>query len=195
MTPANRMDFIPDEYWYGTEMYKATALVIDSCITLELPQYYNRIVVEWSNGLKTTMGNARTKRSKDGDYSGLIRLSVALWPRASEEERKETVIHEAAHILAHIVYGERCDHGPKWVATMARLGYPNASRCHQVDVRGLKRPIRRYAVTCRSCSKEVIFTKDERDKVLNRGYVCHCRCRAQLGAADIRAAILKEIPR
>ena len=34
-----------------------------------------------------------------------IRLSIPLWPRASDQDRRETVIHEACHLIAFYKHG------------------------------------------------------------------------------------------
>lgn len=190
------MTDLVDDFWYGTELYKAQSLIIESCIKLNLCEYYNRISVEWSNHLKTTIGNARTKRDTDGMYRGRICLSIALWPRAPESQRRETVIHEAAHVLAFIVFNERCGHGPKWKWVMKQLGYPNADRCHTVDTKGLRRPLKRYLVPCDACQTQCSFTIEERNKVLLGDVILKCgRCRTRYSTDVIRNAKLTEIQR
>lgn len=71
---------------------------------------------------------------------GIVRFSSLLWPRATEVERKETVIHEVCHVVARFEANERGErispHGPQWKALMHRCGVP-PSRTHSVKCNDL----------------------------------------------------------
>ena len=67
-----------------------------ACRACGVPELAERIRVVW-RCFTARMGDARWDRLRS---VGLIRLSVPLWPRASDEEWCETVIHEACHVIA-----------------------------------------------------------------------------------------------
>ena len=61
-----------------------------ACQRNDAEELAQAVIVEWNSRF--------TRRLGDGIYSPLtfrarIRLSVPLWPRASEKDRRETVIH------------------------------------------------------------------------------------------------------
>lgn len=89
------------------------------------------------------MGDARAYRFDGAAPAGVIRISSSpLWRRAAPEKRRNTVIHELAHVLANWYAGRPVGHGDAWKRTMIRLGEEPA-RCHSVSVEGLQRRSRR----------------------------------------------------
>jgi SprT protein len=112
-----------------------------------------------------------------------IRLSIPLWPRATEAEQRKTVIHEVCHLLNPIINGKGLpSHGKAWGRLMRRCGL-SPTRCHKVDRTGLARKMPRVAVAkCRCMNHEL--TRRVYHKIL-RGVKYKCRkCRAVL-ALDI----------
>jgi predicted SprT family Zn-dependent metalloprotease len=77
--------------------------------------------------------------------SSRLRFSIPLWPRASEEERRETVIHECAHLVDGLRHGRPDGHGPHWKKIMVEAGF-SPDRTHKVDRQGLTRTV---AAHCR----------------------------------------------
>ena len=91
-----------------------------------------------------------TRRMGDGGYDHLtyratIRLSIPLWPRASAEDKKETVIHEACHCVVGFKHGQVAAHGLEWKAAMRNCGV-EPLRTHTVDRTGLARRQRRFVL-------------------------------------------------
>ena len=68
-----------------------------ACERNGVPELAQVILVEWSLRFTRRMGDATYSPI---NYGARIRLSIPLWPRASEEDRRETVIHEACHVIA-----------------------------------------------------------------------------------------------
>src|SRR5262249_56661547 len=97
-----------------------------ACAACNVPELAKRIELRWNARFTARMGDARWFPRKN---QGIIRLSMPLWPKASPEERVETVIHEACHVIAECLFGPRQGHGSKWRNLMKRCGYPNATRC------------------------------------------------------------------
>ena len=92
------------------------------------PGLIERIHFTSSTRMTSSMGYAR--------YSdGRIKLSASpLWRRASPAKRRNTVIHELAHLLTKWLapsYARISAHGPAWKAMMVRLG-EEPVRCHKV---------------------------------------------------------------
>lgn len=81
----------------------------------------------FSRQMVSSMGNARPR-------TGEVRLSYRLWLRATPEKRRNTVLHEIAHVLAQlsVPVGVKVGHGWAWKAMMTRLG-ETPKRCHSVD--------------------------------------------------------------
>jgi predicted SprT family Zn-dependent metalloprotease len=106
---------------------------------------------------------------EDGDY--FITMSDPLWDRCDDAERRDTAIHEACHVLDHIINGDMDGHGEGWQACMRAVGL-RPIRTHKIDRTGLKRVVAAHcpcgavkeigkiraqrmatmAYTCRKCS-------------------------------------------
>lgn len=99
------------------------------------------IRVERNGRFSARMGDARVLLADYANRSGRVRFSAhALWRRASAVKRRNTVVHEVAHVLAELVAGptQRVSHGTGWKRMMVRLG-ESPTRCHSVNRNGLRR--------------------------------------------------------
>ena len=77
------------------------------------------IIVEWNKRFTRRLGDAYYNPFA---YRARIRLSIPLWPRASAEDRRETVIHEVCHVIAKYKFGLFvADHGSEWKEGYAEL--------------------------------------------------------------------------
>ncbi len=106
-----------------------------ACQRNDAEELAQAIVVEWNSRF--------TRRLGDGVYSPVtfrarIRLSLPLWPRASEKERRETVIHEVCHCIVGYKHGSVAHHGQEWNQAMKNCGV-EPLRNHNVDRTGLAR--------------------------------------------------------
>jgi SprT protein len=111
-----------------------------ACDCNGVPELAQVIVVEWNGRF--------TKRLGDAGYSSVtfrarIRLSIPLWPRATEEDRRETVIHETCHLIAFYKHGVVAAHGHEWRLAMKNCGV-EPLRLHSVDRSGLARRQKRF---------------------------------------------------
>ena len=96
--------------------------------------------------------NLEKFRNADGTIC-CVRFSVPLWLRASEEERRETVIHEICHLVTRHeakLAGVKVEksHGPEWKAVMRRAGV-TPKRCHNVNVGGLGKKVIPCGCNCK----------------------------------------------
>jgi SprT protein len=98
------------------------------------------IVVEWNRRFTRRLGDAAYSPTT---YRARIRLS--LWPRASEEDRRETIIHETCHLVAFYQHGFVAAHGHEWRLAMRNCGV-EPLRLHTVDRTGLARRQRRFVL-------------------------------------------------
>ena len=122
------------------------------------------VVIEYSPKLRRTIGKA----IHAGPYD-IIRLSEKLFERATLAEQEETVIHEAAHVIARKLYGYKVikegkeGHGPTWEMIHRKCGMePN--RYHCVSTAGLRSL---YDINC-ICGKVIKVTKTLITRRLNR---------------------------
>jgi SprT-like family protein len=102
----------------------------------------DRVRLESNSRFSRRMGGARCTSRGQTLAGGTVRLSShALWRRATPEKRRNTVIHELAHVLAeHERPGTH--HGELWKRIMRRLG-ETPKRCHTVNRDGIRRKQRR----------------------------------------------------
>lgn len=140
-----------------------------------MPELAQVIVVEWNRRFTRRLGDAAYSPI---NYGARIRLSIPLWPRASEADRRETVIHEACHIIAVYKFGGYVvvPHGPEWKEAMKNCGV-EPLRTHAVDRSGLARRQRLFILL--HCPREGMEKKcrmnAKEHNVLRRGGEFWCR--------------------
>jgi len=144
---------------------------------LGCPELFDKVKIEYNNSFTRRMGDAEWYPKKG---TGLIRFSTPLWPKATEEERKHTIVHEACHIVDGYLNGmwelpkhERHPHGPRWKRYM-RLCGQSPKRTHKVDNSEFKRHYTRtkYRVAC-SCREHLIGpTRYRRMRKGTHSYTC-----------------------
>jgi SprT protein len=106
-----------------------------ACNQNSVPELAQVIVVEWNARFTRRMGDALYSPST---FRARIRLSIPLWERASEQDRRETVIHEACHLVVFYKHPNAAQHGPEWREAMRNCGV-EPQRTHNVDRTGLVR--------------------------------------------------------
>jgi predicted SprT family Zn-dependent metalloprotease len=144
----------------------------ETCDTCGCPEMKEKISFSFNGRFTSKMGDAIFYRSGPNAGWGRVRFSTPLWPRATEEKRDNTVIHEVCHVLADYIHGKRCKHGWQWKALMMKCGQ-KPERCHRVDTSGLRKSNKKVSCGCR----EFEFGPIRYKKVLNgHRYVCnHCK--------------------
>lgn len=110
-------------------------------LTAEVANHIRSVLtLEWKGRMARTMGTALYRK-----HSATICLSKILWKAAPEEQKRETVFHEMAHIIvaARIAHDpiraklhrnrtRNSYHGKDWIRVMTAIGYKNPARCHDV---------------------------------------------------------------
>lgn len=132
----------------GDALYKkAGSCSLDSLLALRGSRPGSRRF----NGAVRRVNAEMASNDKKGP-SARIRFSGALWPRATQEERRETAVHEACHIVAAheaALKGTKVSssHGHEWKALMRKCGL-KPTRCHNVDRTGLKKSRKEIKASC-----------------------------------------------
>jgi len=106
--------------------------------------------VVWNDRLTTTAGRAFLQL-------GQIELNPRLLQRAATQV-EPVLIHEAAHLAAHRLFGANIPpHGRHWRSLMRLAGQPPAVT-HDIPVQGLRRQRRRflYLRLCEACGDRQI---------------------------------------
>ncbi len=119
-----------------------------ACDCNHVPELAQVITVEWNRRFTRRLGDALYDPRS---FRARIRLSGPLWERASEQDRRETVIHEACHVIVAYKFGSVHPHGQKWRKAMRNCGV-EPIRGHNVDRSGLARRQRRF-ILC-DCPRE-----------------------------------------
>jgi len=101
----------------------------------------------------------------------LLRFNAQMYRDHSEDFLQQTVPHEAAHLIAHHLFGLAIrPHGPEWQSIMVGLFKLPAQRYHDYPV---KRRGTRYLYRCQ-CADNIPFTP-QRHAWVSRGRQYQCR--------------------
>jgi predicted SprT family Zn-dependent metalloprotease len=140
----------------GVTPAEARELLAITCLLCDVPDLAGLTDLVWNSRFTARMGDARWDARLG---RGRIRLSRALWPRASRDEQVETIVHEACHVIAGFLHGPKQGHGPRWQELMRRCGYENPRRCHAVDEEAIRarRLAQRHRAFC-GCPEGVLVT-------------------------------------
>lgn len=145
---------------------------------LGYPELFEHLRIEWNSRFSARMGDARYRSMRDCR----IRLSEPLWPRASEEKRRNTVIHEICHIVVAHEYSfvalsklRPKPHGPEWQAKMRACG-EDPKRCHSVPTAGAKNSRRHHVYHCNCEGEQRIHRVGNKVNAnIQRGQYYSCR--------------------
>lgn len=150
------------------------------------------ISLEWNSRFTRRMGDATMYASG----SNRIRFSSKLWPMATPEKRRNTMIHELAHVYAHRVNGDR-GHGRWWKQWMRRFGVA-PERCYSVTaenfhnpeaVQALRRKVKKWEIACPGCGNKLRFGTRLRNNWINKRQTRRCNgCKTHLTTRDALAA-------
>ncbi len=135
---------------------EAYELINETFIKCGQPDLVGRVTVQFNSRFTSRMGDAIYHKRND---RGRIRLSSPLWHYASVAERRNTIIHEACHILAErdnqkdYIIGrgrrpKRVGHGRAWRDFMHMAGIERVERCHNVKSPHSRKKQRRYEASC-----------------------------------------------
>lgn len=164
---------------------------------LKLPELNVLTAIEFNNRFTNRAGDANLYKSvrwsglpggpHNDSYKGKIRLGSKYFTVASEEDKIETVVHEACHVANKYLYytdshwrnweyqalleKKTEGHGPGWEKLMRKVGYePN--RYHCMPTGQFKNF---YLYNCPRCNKQWKMTIHFGNKIINgdRGAICN----------------------
>lgn len=134
----------------------------------------------WNGRLTSTMGRHLGRQTREGERSGRLEFSPALFERATQAQRDETAAHEAAHGVVWLLHGriargrgQRDIHGPVWQSTMRSLGF-EPKRCHSVSTVGIGR--KSQALSCGRCGRSMGACGPKKADKLRRSPVLRFPC-------------------
>lgn len=159
---------------------RIAAWIETACRANAVPDIAEIIEVRWNRRFTRRFGDAGIRLDP---FRARIRLSPLIWSRASEEERRETVMHETCHIVAWHQHGVAIKpHGSEWKQAMRNCGL-KPTVYHKIALIGISQfPVR----TCPKPEAERCFVSRRRLSRLLRGDMLHCiTCGQRIGAAAI----------
>jgi predicted SprT family Zn-dependent metalloprotease len=150
---------------------------------LDLPELAGSVRVVWNSRLRTSAGRAWPGRA-------LIELNPAIRPYGDDEIRR-TLLHELAHLIAHVRSGRRriAPHGAEWRQACRDLGIPGESARHRLPLTP-RRQQRRHSYRCPACGQ--IIRRARRLRTPAACLPC-CRTHAQ-GRYDPRFRLVPVTP-
>lgn len=126
--------------------------------------------IDWSLKGKCA-GQACAKRN---DPKGKIRLNAQLIEKCTEDQMKNTVGHELAHLICSFIYPGVKPHGMEWKKVMMAMGL-EPSRCHSYNFAPAKKT-KRFKYICKKCGHVHPLTtyKHNKMKINPHHYICKC---------------------
>jgi predicted SprT family Zn-dependent metalloprotease len=150
-------------------------LIEETCQTCGVPDLADKITFSFNNRFTSKLGDAIYYFRGEQAGWGRVRFSAPLWPRATEKEQDDTIVHEACHVIAHHIHGRRCGHGWEWKALMMKCGR-RPERCHNVDNSGLTKKREKKMAYCGCGEHKIGPIKYQRMVEGKMSYRCR-RCR------------------
>ena len=147
---------------------------------LGMPELIDKVDFELNNRIVRRAADASVRIYYNGKR-GRIRLGTKYLALAGEEDRVQTFIHEAVHIVDGFAnpdtWNLRGGHNRSWYELMRKAGVTNPSPCHTVDMSAF-RPTYRHLC---ACGKIVTLTAHKAGLIRNhtRGYLCP-KCRSRI---------------
>lgn len=152
---------------------------------------FPEIRLEWASRFTSKMGTASIIHPNSaGSNWGLVRLSSKLFPIATYEKRRNTMIHEIAHIVSFYDCG-KMGHGKNWKYWMRHFTGEEPKRCFSItkenlDVAAFKalkakrKKQDRYGRNCQGCGEAVVITSNLRTRWIKRTQVRVHKCGTKL---------------
>ena len=156
---------------------EAAVLVVEIFELLCVPELSDRTTVEFNNRFTSRGGDALYRLRK-----GKIRLSGVLWADATQQQRRQTVIHEACHIVQRYLYTDRSTcpaHGIVWQRLMRRCGV-EPKRCHDMDTTPHKRKQTRVAASCICGTVKNVGPQQARKMMSGKAHYTCKKCRTRV---------------
>lgn len=151
---------------------QAARWALETLRLLGHPSLADVLAIEWNPRFTSRLGDAcydpKGRKTR-------VRFSIPLWPRASEADRYQTVVHEISHLVTNheaALDGRMrpSSHGSEWQAVMRRAGV-SPDRCHAVDTSDLKKSRRTASASC-ACTVHAVTPAMVRRLRGGKQYTC-----------------------
>ena len=111
--------------------------------------------------------------------NNLIRFNFNLLMENKQDFINETIAHEVAHLVTHVIDRSSKPHGSTWRAIMKLFGIANPGIYHEYDVAPVKRQKKPYLYKC-NCQEHHFTTRKHRNVMNGAQYSCiYCKSRCQ----------------
>lgn len=119
----------------------------------------------------------------------LIRFNAVLYRQNQQHFLQQTVAHEAAHLIAHQLFGQNIrPHGVQWQSIMREVFGLPPERCHSYQLPPVRRTLYDYACGCMEHALSA-----QRHGRIRRGYAYQCRkCHQSLEFTGTVRSVLVE---
>ena len=109
----------------------------------------------------------------------VLNFNLVIAMKNTEDFLNDTVPHEVAHLVTHLIYGYVSAHGPEWKYVMIRLGkQPN--RCHNMEFESARKINKPFDYTCK-CGLSFHLTEREHNEMQHNKFTYHCKkCKGNL---------------
>jgi SprT protein len=144
-----------------------------TCLALGVPQLADEIEWSWNKRLTRAIARAHFRTNH-------IELSALLFPLLTVDDRKDTIIHEVCHLVAHHIHGPGIrHHGREWKSLMIEAGGRPLARSKSIEGADLfRRGPARVTFFC-ACREHAVTAY--RAAKIERGSVFVCtRCKSAL---------------
>lgn len=148
-----------------------------TCEILGFPELTAKITWRWNSRLTRAIGRATLRKNH-------IELSTKLFNLLKSHERRDTIIHEVCHLVAHLKYtvqrGKRIRaHGLEWKSLMVKAGgTPKACSKKIEGSENLRRKTNRVTYHCKCQAHHITPRKAQK---IELGAIWYCRsCKARL---------------
>ena len=136
--------------------------------------YPSNMFIKFSNRMTRAVGKCRAEHRFDSAYSTYYTLTFSnkLFARATEKEKKSTVIHEVCHMVEHMQRNV-LSHSKYWKNLMRKCG-EEPSRESNIEASDLTRRNKRYTVYCACDTHQISGIRYSRLKKGLAKYRCGC---------------------
>ena len=148
------------------ELDKIHGVIVDCCKTCDCIEIVDDFIPSFNGRYTSRMGHYRGKRFG----TKFLTFSEKLWPKATTDERRNTIVHEVCHGISHYLY-DVVDHGGRWSQLMVRCG-EKPTRTHHVDNSEYKRKRPRVVFEC-SCIDNCTLGPTQAKRV-KQGHIYTC---------------------
>jgi len=174
--------------------FNNAAQIIHECLhKWNCPELVSKVNIDFNLRFRSRAGDGLWN-NRTG--TGRVRFSVPIWPHMTEADRRNTIIHEIAHVVVYYKHfeqkkkspwiGKPKPHGIRWKMLMWEMG-EDADRCHNVDTvkLGISKRRKRYEAKCSCMTHRFGPTVAKRIRTGAKHYRCN-RCKNPIDISSLK---------